>query len=35
MIGFVAGKADVSQIPLQLLSKGAFLRGILIGSVHQ
>jgi hypothetical protein len=35
MIGFVAGAADVSQLPAQLLGKAAFLRGILIGSVHQ
>jgi NADPH:quinone reductase-like Zn-dependent oxidoreductase len=35
MIGFVAGQGDVSQLPAQLLGKAAFLRGILIGSVHQ
>ncbi|KAI0772441.1 NAD-P-binding protein [Trametes elegans] len=35
VIGFVAGQADVSQLPVLVLSKAAILRGILIGSRAQ
>ncbi|KAL1943205.1 hypothetical protein VTO73DRAFT_4280 [Trametes versicolor] len=35
VIGFVAGQADVSELPIKVLSKGAIVRGILIGSRTQ
>jgi NADPH:quinone reductase-like Zn-dependent oxidoreductase len=35
VIGFVAGKTDVSQLPVTLVTKACILRGILIGSVRQ
>ncbi|KAL1943208.1 hypothetical protein VTO73DRAFT_4283 [Trametes versicolor] len=35
IIGFVAGQADVSSLPLQVLSKGAIVRGILVGAREQ
>ncbi|KAL1943195.1 hypothetical protein VTO73DRAFT_4270 [Trametes versicolor] len=35
IIGFVAGQADVSSLPVQVLSKGVIVRGILIGSRTQ
>ncbi|KAI8990390.1 NAD-P-binding protein [Trametes punicea] len=35
VIGFVAGQADVSQLPVQVISKAILVRGILIGSRAQ
>ncbi|OJT02677.1 Zinc-type alcohol dehydrogenase-like protein [Trametes pubescens] len=35
LIGFVAGVSDVSTLPLQVLTKGAILRGIIAGSREQ
>ncbi|KAI0651159.1 NAD-P-binding protein [Trametes meyenii] len=35
VIGFVAGQADVSELPVKILAKAAIVRGILIGSRQQ
>ncbi|KAL1943203.1 hypothetical protein VTO73DRAFT_4278 [Trametes versicolor] len=35
VIGFVAGAGDVSTLPLQVLSKGAIVRGVVAGSREQ
>ncbi|KAI0767112.1 NAD-P-binding protein [Fomes fomentarius] len=35
LVGFVAGQADVNSLPAQVHRKGAFVRGILIGSRTQ
>ncbi|KAI0742920.1 NAD-P-binding protein [Daedaleopsis nitida] len=35
VIGFVAGQADTSRLPVAVLSKGVIMRGILIGSRAQ
>ncbi|KAI0673166.1 NAD-P-binding protein [Trametes maxima] len=35
VIGFVAGQADVSELPLRILGKAAIVRGVIVGSRHQ